>query len=253
MRSKPRCFSAHRRGCVTRSTILSILHSHGKEIATDGLNAMVRWGGWQGITGVLTIVRTYAQKVIEKYLDCFGMAYGRVGAAEEWDARLADYIGQALSPADVIFDSVTSALPMQLKMYARQWPGYAHLKHDLNRAVAAIMLVAVRDPEVMPVHRYREYRAAFNLVLKKHGTSKLVIEYRRLRAEWKPTWQAALTRATSACVAQYALHQPEAVLDKHALERAALAGDAIWQPGNVTPDGKRALSRCIPGVFTFSL
>lgn len=236
-----------------RSTVLSILRSHGKEISTDGLNAMVRWGGWQGITGVLTIMRTYAHKVIDKYLDVFGMAYGRVGSAKEWEARLADYMGQNLSPDVAIQDSVTSSLPMQLKMYAWCSPTYSQWRHRLRQVVAAIMLVAQRDPAVMPVHRYREYRAAFNMVLKNYKTSALVTAYWELRKQFKPLWSAALTEATNACVEQYAMQQPHVSGDKRALQRVALAAVVDWQPGNLSAAGKPALCRCIPGEFNFSL
>lgn len=53
----PRPFSAHRSGFVSRCCILAILQARGKELSTDMIEVMIRWGGWQAVTGARTVLR----------------------------------------------------------------------------------------------------------------------------------------------------------------------------------------------------
>ena len=79
MGSRPRGFSAHRSGVVTRACILAILESKGKELPGSGppgrMDIIIRWGGWQCVTGEKTVMRIYARKVIDTGGD-WCMAYG---------------------------------------------------------------------------------------------------------------------------------------------------------------------------------
>lgn len=72
------------------------------------------------MTGVMTVMRTYAHKVLDKYLDVFGLAFGREGSDAEWEARLQDYIGPDMIPAYIVHDSQTAKLPMQIMRRAWQ-------------------------------------------------------------------------------------------------------------------------------------
>lgn len=139
MGSPERGFSAHRRGCVTRAVVMCILKSKGRAIPVDQLNVMIRWGGWQAVTGVMTVMRTYAHKIMDRYLDVFGLAFGREGSDAEWQARLDDYMGIKLSR---VSHSDAEGLPMQIKVHAWQTDIYSAMQSMLNSCVGAIMHVA---------------------------------------------------------------------------------------------------------------
>ena len=38
----------------------------------------------------MTVMRTYAGKVMDAFLDVYGLAYGRVTDAHEWEAKLRE-------------------------------------------------------------------------------------------------------------------------------------------------------------------
>lgn len=63
-----------------------LLRSCGKELPESQLQALVRWGGWTGHTGIMTVMRTYAGKVMDAFLDVYGLAYGRETDVQEWEA-----------------------------------------------------------------------------------------------------------------------------------------------------------------------
>ena len=52
MGSPGRGFSAHRSGFVSRTCILAILASKGKELPPGTIEVMIRWGGWQAVTSL---------------------------------------------------------------------------------------------------------------------------------------------------------------------------------------------------------
>ena len=119
--------------------------------------------------------------------------------------------------------------PSAAENVAWQWPTSADWKQKPSKAVAATMLVAVGDREVMPVHSYRGYRAAFNMVLRKQASSPPLHGYLELCAQHKSLWACASRQAFSACVEQYAMQQPEACTDKYACELQRL----LWPSGSL--------------------
>ena len=76
MGSLGRGCSAHRAGFVSRTCILAILNSKGTELSPGTIEMMIRWGGWQAATGAKTVLRIYARKIIDKYLDPYRLSLG---------------------------------------------------------------------------------------------------------------------------------------------------------------------------------
>lgn len=61
----PRGYAAHRRGCVTRALILNLLQNDMTEIDTPTMETITRWGGWEAVTGMRTVLKIYASKVMD--------------------------------------------------------------------------------------------------------------------------------------------------------------------------------------------
>ena len=76
MGRQPRGLSSHRRGCVTRACIQTLLQPKRVGMQEGVVDCIVRWGGWQAVTGNITVLRVDAYKVIDQYLAVFGLAYG---------------------------------------------------------------------------------------------------------------------------------------------------------------------------------
>lgn len=52
------------------------MHSEGQGLPTSTLNVVVRAGGWQAVTGVTTILKTYARKVIDEHTHLYSISLG---------------------------------------------------------------------------------------------------------------------------------------------------------------------------------
>lgn len=98
MGSVGRGYSAHRRGFVTRACCHAILQSGGVGIEQHVLDGIVRMGGWQAVTGQMTVLRIYANKVLDLHLEGARISLGRQPSAAEVAARLRDYIGVPTRP-----------------------------------------------------------------------------------------------------------------------------------------------------------
>ena len=183
MGSRPRGFSAHRSGVVTRACILAILESEGKELPPGRLDVIIRWGGWQCVTGEKTVMRIYARKVIDAYLNNYGMSYGRVACKDEWAQKLVKYSSAEVHPERKCFDRGRHAFPMQMRLHAwrgRQWQ--AHLQ-EMNNCMAAIMKAAKCNADIMPVARYVQDRKAMNLYCEEMRKDPNVLQYKKLKRE----------------------------------------------------------------------
>lgn len=104
MGSPPRGFSAHRSGVVTRACTLAILESEGKELPPGRMDVIIRWGGWQCVTGEKTVMSIYARKVIDAYMDNYALSYGRVPGKGEYAMKMKKYVSAEAYPATEFCD-----------------------------------------------------------------------------------------------------------------------------------------------------
>ena len=118
MNSRPQEFSAHRSGVVTRACILAILESEGKVLPPGRLDITIRWGGWQCVTGEKTVMRIYARKVIDAYLENYGLLYGQEPGKDEWAAKMKKYISAEAQLREKFCDSGRHGFPMQIRLHA---------------------------------------------------------------------------------------------------------------------------------------
>ena len=112
-----RGFSAHRSGFVSRTCILAILASKGKELPPGTIETMIRWGGWQAVTGARTLLRIYARKVIDKYLDPYSLSLAYELSDEGWEAKKSEYLGQPRYPEEPVVDRGRKRLPLQIRVH----------------------------------------------------------------------------------------------------------------------------------------
>ena len=68
MGSRPRGFSAHRSGFMSRSCILGVLEAQGTKLPEGLINIIARLGGWSTVSGDTTVMSVYARKVIDNHL-----------------------------------------------------------------------------------------------------------------------------------------------------------------------------------------
>lgn len=74
--TKPRGFSSHRSGFVSRSCILAIFAHRGKQRPAGTLEMVTRWGGWQVVTGTKTVMDIYARRISDHFVDPYSMING---------------------------------------------------------------------------------------------------------------------------------------------------------------------------------
>lgn len=250
----PRGFSAHRRGCITRACILCILNSKGKELPLSELNAMVRWGGWTGVTGVMTVMRTYACKVIDEFLDVYGLAYGRQNEQDEWQAKLHDFIGPQLRPQSAIVQPGCRPLHLQVKMDAWRLPVWQQVQRQLNACGRHILSAARKDAELLPVRRFREDRRLLNAACSKYAESLVVKHLLELQRHKRRTFSEACRQAAELCLEAWQSTQawlrsfPMAVTRQRLLCQMSLAP---WVPGCVTHAGRVQTFRLEENAFLF--
>ena len=135
------------------------------------------------MTGEKTVMRIYAKKVIDAYLDNYGLSYGREPGKEEWAEKMRRYTAVEVQPEAKFCDYGRHAFPMQVRLHA--WRGakwQAHLQ-ELNKCMVSIMEAAKADPEIMPVARYVQDRRALNLCFAGRPEEANVVRYKKLRGE----------------------------------------------------------------------
>ena len=196
MGSPGRGFSAHRSGFVSRTCILAIIASKGKELSPGAIEVMIRAGGWQAVTGARTVLRIYARKVIDKYMDPYSLSLGHELSDEEWQAKREEYLGVPRWPEKPFVDWGRSRLPFQVRLHLWRWMGF---QKALNETCAAIMAAALADQEIMPVNRCRQVRRAFSVFVTERGGSEVVQEYLSLLAMRQRMWSACVKEAIEAC------------------------------------------------------
>lgn len=193
MGSKPRPFSSQRPGFVSRSCILCIIDARGKELSQDMIEVMIRLGGWQGVTGARTVLRIYARKILDEFVDAYALSLGFEASEEQWQRVKQEYLGAPVFPSQPCIDHQRSLLPLQVRMHAWHSMSWQSFLQKLNRAAAAVMQAANADPEVMPIARYRQARRAYNVFRKLHPEAAMVAELEQLLSERKAVWEQCLT------------------------------------------------------------
>lgn len=162
MGSPQRGYSAHRRGCVTRACILNILQNRGSGLSEDTLMAIARWGGWECVTGVMTVMKVYAARIIDSYLNGAVLGLGHRAAQVDWEARLAEYTSHRCECATDVRDaSHMTGQPLLVRHRVRHHVAVVAVRHELNAAVAKLLQAAAMDITIMPILRFREARDVY--------------------------------------------------------------------------------------------
>ena len=249
-----RGFSAHRRGGVTRGCILMLLQSYGKELPKSKLQALVRWGGWTGHTGILTVLRTYAGKVMDAFFDVYGIAYGRETDVREWEAKLEEYCGQPMFPAAPIKDHGCRPLHIQVKVAMHRLPVWQSYQQLLNSLVSTILRAASLDPSLRPINRYQEDRRLLNVAVKKYEGQQHVEAYAEARRQGYTTLAACCDAMERACVHAFmqSRHRQQALSWSVSLRRLEYTWYLVdWEPGMVMWAGSVQPWRLTPCMFLF--
>ena len=182
---------------------MAILDAKGKELSPGTIEVMVRLGGWQAVTGARTVLRTYARKVIDEFVDASGLSLGYNWSDAEWARRKAEYLGVPRFPSEPVVDPGRTPLPLQLRVHAWRSKEWLCFQDRSNRVCALIGAAANADAEIMPVNRYCEARRAFNVYIKRRPGCPLVLEYRALRKRRALLWQACVKEAQRRCESSF--------------------------------------------------
>ena len=83
---------------MSRTCILAIMESKGNELSPGVIEMLVRAGGWQAVTGATTVLRVYARKVVDDFLDYYSLALGYTMSNAAWQQRRRAYLGEAVCP-----------------------------------------------------------------------------------------------------------------------------------------------------------
>ena len=198
-----RGFSAHRRGFVTRACILEIISRKGKGLSDKFMNAITRAGGWQSITGVQTVMRVYANKIIDTYLSTSGLTMGRSISDWEWERRLAMYRGPDAHPQWPPQETGATNEPLPLRWVVMHDAACVSHRQELSRLAARLLQVGNADLAIMPMNRYRQQREVVTRVAKSRPNALVVVEYKAMRGRSRKVYNLALDSAMSRLVAHF--------------------------------------------------
>ena len=193
----PRGVSAHRSGFVSRTCILAMMSTKGLELPLGTLELITRWGGRQVVTGTKTVMDIYARKIVDQFFDPYCMINGYEGSDEHWARKRQKYLGQAHFPKVPFVDKGRTIQPLQLRVLTWRSVQWSKYQTGLNLVCSKIMEAALADDEIMPIHRHRQLRRAFNLYLQMYEQSSLVQSYRKLMAGRVQLWKACVKGSTS--------------------------------------------------------
>ena len=199
MGSPERGFSSHRSGFVSRTCILAILNSKGRELPPGAIEVMIRWGGWQAVTGARTVLRIYARKVRDKYLDPYSLSLGYELSDKEWEQKKQEYLGVPRFPEASVVDRGRTQQPLQVRLHAWRSTSWMEYQSRLNAVVKDIVAAAMVDPGIMPVRRYRQARRAFSLYVTERSGTELVKEYQELLSVRQDLWKVCMREAVRGC------------------------------------------------------
>ncbi|GLC44477.1 hypothetical protein PLESTB_000069100 [Pleodorina starrii] len=165
----PRRYSAHRRGCVTRACMLDIIRNRGERLSRDTISAICRLGGWECVTGVMTVLKVYAAAVIDRFVCGASLTLGqeRVDEEEVWRRRRARLLGKPLVPQRRIRDSMPVAGPLGLRHCIRFDPAVLALREQITDATRQLLSIAREDRNEVPIARFREMREVYSRIMQR--------------------------------------------------------------------------------------
>ena len=102
---------------------------------------ILRIGGWQVVLGAKSVLRIYAQKVLEDDVYCSALSQGHVQSPSEHKHRLEQYLGQDSIPDTIIKDQNAGSEPMQIKSRGWRSPEYRELQAKINFAGDALIIL----------------------------------------------------------------------------------------------------------------
>ena len=76
-----------------RTCVLTFAGSRGKELSLGIIKVMIRWVGWQAVTGAKTVLRTYAREETHKCSDPYSLSLDHELRDKVWEARRKEYLG----------------------------------------------------------------------------------------------------------------------------------------------------------------
>lgn len=203
MGSKPRGFSAHRRGGATRCIIMALLSSRGRKIDPALESAMLRWGGWSQKTGLHTLRTVYESKQIDLYLDRYSLSFGRVDDEDFWKEQVQDYLSVKGRPVGhVLVGCENRAEPIAVRIAVQRDVTFSKYVREVDTHMRQLMTCAKQDSAVMLIGRYVEDREAYSLAMKKYDGSPLhrkIIDGARVRSIM---WHDALLRVQNKVICE---------------------------------------------------
>lgn len=202
MKSPARGFSAHRSGFVTRACILDLMHNEGRDLSPGTLEVIVRWGGWQAVTGARTVMRVYARNVLDDHVDPYALSLGSRMTAEDWKLKQQQYLGTELWPTEPIVDRGRGRLPLQFRINVWRCAAWQQYLTSLNVA-SDLMTVANAHVEVMPVRRFREGRRAMNVMQQTMPDTHMVSDLSVMRGKATAVWQDCVQQCKACAWASF--------------------------------------------------
>ena len=117
MGHEPRGFSSQRSGAVTRAFILALFGSDGIGVDDKYVQSILRLGGWQCVTGAMTVFKIYARKVIDHYVDGQSLFLGRMEGRAYWQAKREQYTNCRKKPLRMFKEACSEAAPLQVRVF----------------------------------------------------------------------------------------------------------------------------------------
>lgn len=144
----------------------------------------------------------YARKVVHKYLDPYGLSLGYELSDDAWERKREEYLGRSRYPKRPVVDRGRSDMSLQFRIHvwrSKRSPRWMGFQESLNDTCAQIMLAALGDKDIMPVHRYRQARRAVSVSVSKRPELEVVGEYKRLLAMRQYVWMSSVKETVLAC------------------------------------------------------
>lgn len=204
----------------------------------------------------MTVIRTYAGKVMDAFLDVYGMAYGRKSDAQEWEAMLQDYCGSPLLSAAPIQDLGCRPLHLQVKMAMHSFSVWQQHQQLLSSLVHTILRVAMLDVDLQPIRRYQEDRKLLNAALRKYGRHEHLRALTRARQRSSEVLKACSRAAQHAGVEALMQSQHGRQARQWSASMRAVMFEQFlvaYEPGKVTWDGFCQPWKANPAKFLFGL
>ena len=178
---------------------MTILDKKGKELPEGTLQLVMRWAGWQAVTGTKTVMDIYARKIVDQFLDPYGIINGCCASAEHWERKLKKYLGHPVFPDKPIIDLGHTQVHMQVCVIAWRLHQWLQLQSGLNALGNRIMTAASVDDAVMPMNRYVQRPRAFNLYVAQFPSAPAVLRYKQLLRHRVKFWKACVKSSIKLC------------------------------------------------------